>query len=287
MTPTVELPALPAPGSLHRRVVLSSLRRSPGTDLPDLTVTVRNVTANIDRLAAYNRVCGYRLRDVLPGTYPHVLAFPLAVRLMSEPEFPFPAIGLIHVANRIMVRRSLRLGESMDLSVRAINLRPHRRGYQFEIVAIAEIDGAEAWRSEATYLRRVNASSGGDADDGQGDETIGEATAVWRVGREVGRAYAAVSGDRNPIHVSRVGARLFGFRRPIAHGMWTMARCLAALEAKISDEYATEVTLGRPISLPSTVAFRARHTDGGYRLHVAAARGGRPHLIGTVKPLRS
>jgi acyl dehydratase len=282
MTATIELPAMPAPGSLYRRVALSSLRRPGGTDLPDLTVTVRKVTADVDRLAAYNRVCGYRLRDVLPGTYPHVLAFPLAVRLMSEPEFPFPAIGLIHVADRIMARRSLRLGESMDLSVRAINLRPHQRGYQFEIVAIAEIDGAEAWRSEATYLRRMNASSGGDANDGQGEKTDGEPTAVWRVGREVGRAYAAVSGDRNPIHVSRVGARLLGFRRPIAHGMWTMTRCLATLEAKIGAAYAAEVTFGRPISLPSTVAFRARQTDDGYRLNVAAVRGGRPHLTGTV-----
>jgi acyl dehydratase len=39
-----------------------------------------------------------------------------------------------------------------------------------------------------------------------------------------GRAYGALSGDRNPIHLSALTSQLFGFKRPIAHAMYLVAR---------------------------------------------------------------
>ncbi len=44
-----------------------------------------------------------------------------------------------------------------------------------------------------------------------------------------GRAYGSLSGDRNPIHLSALTARLFGFSRPIAHAMYLVARLEAEL----------------------------------------------------------
>jgi acyl dehydratase len=100
---------------------------------------------------------------------------------------------------------------------------------------------------------------------------------VWRVPARVGGDYAAVSGDRNPIHTSRIGARLFGFPRPIAHGMWSVARCLAALEGRLPDAYTVEVRFQRPILLPATVSFA--YDDGRFALF-----GRKPHLAGQVTP---
>ncbi len=99
---------------------------------------------------------------------------------------------------------------------------------------------------------------------------------------EVGPEYAAVSGDRNPIHVSSLAARAFGFRRRIAHGMWTKARCLAQLAPRLPGAYEVDVTFRAPILLPSTVNFAAQPTGDGWRLTLHGARSGRPHLYGTV-----
>ncbi|WP_349290869.1 MaoC family dehydratase [Actinoplanes solisilvae] len=251
--------------------------RRRGAGLTGVTLVRRGVKVDRSHLAAYDRVCGFRLNDQLPATYPHVLAFPLAMRLLTAPDFPFPAIGLVHIANRITVSEPLDAGSAYDLSVRAENLRAHERGRQVDIVATASCDGDEVWTSVSTYLskekqpaRRDTASPAADrVSDSPPDDSPGHAAdvasghtptpaaaaAVWRVPARVGTDYAQVSGDRNPIHSSRIGARLFGFPRPIAHGMWSLARCLAALEGRLPERYTVDVRFRQPILLPARVSF--------------------------------
>lgn len=151
----VEVSAVPGPGALRRRALRAALTRRTAAAAPPATrLILRHVGVDVAHLAGYARVCGFRLADPLPVTYPHVLAFPLAMRLMSEPGFPFPVIGLVHVANRITRHRPLRISEHPDLTVYATDLRPHARGRQIDIVATATLDGAEVWRGTSTYLRR-------------------------------------------------------------------------------------------------------------------------------------
>lgn len=243
-------------------------------DLPDTELT-RRVTVDRRRLADYNRVCGFRLADPLPPTYPHVLAFPLAMHLMSASTFPFPVVGLVHVANRIELRRPIDVAEPLVLSVRAADLRPHDRGQQFDVVATAAVDDEVVWRGVSTYLKR---ESGG----ARGDRTAAAPpapSARWRCEPRTGTDYARVSGDHNPIHTSRLGARLFGFARPIAHGMWSKARCLAALEGRLPDAYTVDVAFKLPIFLPSTVAFSATPA-WTFALHDANSH--KPHLTGVI-----
>jgi len=102
------------------------------------------------------------------------------------------------------------------------------------------------------------------------------------VPRNIGRRYAAVSGDVNPIHLNSLAARLFGFRRAIAHGMWLKARCLAAFEGRLPDALTAEVEFKSPLLLPSTVGFASHPQDGDWTFAVAEARSGRPHLAGRV-----
>ena len=72
---------------------------------------------------------------------------------------------------------------------------------------------------------------------------------------DIGRRYAAVSGDRNPIHLHGLSARLFGQQGAIAHGMWTKARCLAALQGHLPEAFTVEVAFKLPVRLPAKVAF--------------------------------
>jgi acyl dehydratase len=278
--PSVEYGEAPHLGALYRTAVLGAVRRSRSDVVPALDLVLREVPVDRAHLAAYDRVCGFRLTDTLPATYPHVLAFPLALALMTRRDFPLPLVGIVHLANRITVVRPLDSGEHLDLRVRAEGLRPHERGRQVDVVAEASVDGAVVWTDRSTYLHRSGPPGRGRRD---GAAPLPRPTAIWRVDRRVGVDYAGVSGDHNPIHTSRWGARAFGFRRPIAHGMWSKAHCLAALEGRLPDAYTVDVSFKAPLALPGRVSFSARRTDDGWDLALHDARDGRPHLAGSVR----
>lgn len=246
-----------------------------GDALPDTRKELAGVEIDRDHLAAYDRVCGFTLRDTLPATYPHVLAFPLALALMTERDFPFPLLGLVHVANRIEQRRPIDAGETLDLVVWAENLRPHRRGRQLDVVAEARSGGELVWVDRSTYLRR-----GGGSGEAAEEKRQTKATeqpeppvrAVWRVPGDIGRRYAEVSGDRNPIHLHPLTARLFGFPRAIAHGMWSKARCLAAIEDRLPEAFTVEVEFRKPLLIPGKATF----SFDGERFALG------PHLTGRI-----
>jgi acyl dehydratase len=260
--------------SMYGDAVRSMLRRDRPSTVPSASVASSGATVDRGHLAAYNRVCGFRLGDALPATYPHVMAFPLTMRLMAGADFPFPLVGIVHLANRITVAGPLSAAASWDFVVHADNLRPHDRGRQLDVVAVGAVDGVEVWRGVSTYLHRSDPSSSAPR-----ESTPPPASATWHVPVRVGADYARVSGDHNPIHTSRIGARLLGYRRPIAHGMWSKARCLAALEGRMPDTYTVDVAFKRPILLPATVAFSATPAES-FALH--DPRTGAPHLTATV-----
>ncbi|HEY2767610.1 MAG TPA: MaoC/PaaZ C-terminal domain-containing protein [Solirubrobacteraceae bacterium] len=268
-----------------------------GNELPELELVLENVRVDRDRLAAYAHVCGFSLRDTLPATFPHVLAFGLQLALMTDSRFPFPAIGVVHLSNRIVQRRPIDLGEALQLRVRTGPLSPHRRGRTFAIITEARVEGELVWEEHSTMLRRgggseASESTGAEADAGTPLAPKGpaskpaEQTALWQLPGDLGRRYAAVSGDRNPIHMHALSARLFGFPRAIAHGMWTKARCLAALEQQLPDAFAVEVDFRKPIALPGEVAFGAEpQQDGGVRFAVQDRKETLRHLDGVLEPL--
>jgi hypothetical protein len=253
---------------------LGPLRRRPD-ELPDRELTRKGVEVDREHLTAYDRVCGFRLRDELPATYPHVLAFPLAIDLMAGSSFPFSPLGLVHVANRIEQLRPIRAAERLDLRVRAAGLAEHDRGTQFDIVAEATSGGEVVWRGHSTYLHRERGVRGGDRRDEAMDWPT---TAVWTIPGDTGRRYARVSGDANPIHLHPLTARAFGQPGAIAHGMWTKARCLAALEGSLPDAYAVGVRFKLPLRIPGRVVFSSR--DSAFAVHDAS--NGKPHLTGSI-----
>jgi acyl dehydratase len=269
---------------LLRRIPLVGPGRGAGPALPDLALALDDVALDAGHLARYARVCGFGLRDELPATYLHVLAFPVAMALMTDGAFPFGVLGLVHVANRIDHHRPVRLGESPSLRVCATSLRDHPKGRQFDVVAEATIGGAVVWEGRSTYLRR----GGGNGKDTINSKVITksgppEAEAVWDVPADSGRRYGAVSGDRNPIHLHDLSARAFGQPRAIAHGMWLKARCLAALQPELPASFAVEVRFKRPVLLPAKVAFASTAEPSGRAFALHDARGEHaPHLAGRV-----
>ena len=249
-------------------------------ELPEREVTRDDVHVDREHLSRYTRVCGFALRDTLPATYPHMLAFPLSMELMTDRSFPFPLLGLVHVENQIEQRRPVYVDETLSLRVWAENLRPHAKGRQLDLVACGEVDGDAVWSSRSTYLRR---GKGGDDDAPRGlDVPVPDRQiATFKVPGDIGRRYASVSGDRNPIHLHPLSARLFGFPSAIAHGMWTKARAMAQFDGRLPDAYSVAVAFKAPLRIPAQVRLTS---DGAHFALLPAKEGGREHLVGSFDP---
>jgi acyl dehydratase len=236
-----------------------------GGEIPDVRLELDAVKADPRTVAAYTKVCGFTLRDTLPPTYPHVLAFPLHMALMSDGSFPFGAVGLVHIANRITQYRRIGIEEELSLRVEATKIAKHPKGRSFDVVTEARVGRQIAWESTSTFLSRGKGDPG--TASVEAFPIVAEdtpASAEWTLPGDLGRRYGAVSGDRNPIHMHSLTAKPLGFPAAIAHGMWTKARALAALEPRLPDAFAVDVRFRRPILLPAKVAFATQaHQQGG------------------------
>ncbi|MFJ7947462.1 MaoC family dehydratase [Streptomyces sp. NPDC096354] len=276
--------------SLVRGAVTSPFKRAgrPGATLPADRLVARDVRIAPGPLAAYSRICGFSESGTLPLTYPHVLGFPLAMRLMTGRSFPLPVVGLVHTWIEITRHRAPHPTEVLELTVYADALAPHRRGTEVTMVTEARSGGELVWESRSGYLSRHStrgASPAAEAGPPALPAAELPATAEWRLPGDLGRRYGAASGDRNPIHLYPLTARLFGFPRAIAHGMWTVARCLAETAEPGRTGY-VRADFRAPVLLPATVtyavdgagtAFQLRSSDGRVHLTGSTARdGGRP-----------
>jgi acyl dehydratase len=257
--------------------------RKTGGD-PSVLHEVRSATVTREHVTAYAEVCGFPVKDVAPPTFPHVLAFPLHMQVLTSPQFPFPAIGTLHLTNTITQHRPVAIGETLQIEVHTSAVRGHPKGRAIDFLATAAVGGETVWESSSTYLRRGGAGpvvSPGSTDEEADRVVPGRVT--WRLAGDVGRRYAAVSGDRNPIHLYRLTAKALGYRRQIAHGMWSLARCVAALENRLPDAVTIEATFTKPIFLPGTVTFGQDPLDDGIAFSLTSPRSGSPHVVGRTR----
>ncbi|UQX88838.1 hypothetical protein M6D93_02270 [Jatrophihabitans telluris] len=280
--PSRQLPVSPALAPLYARAVFGGRfkrsSRAPGAQ----RVTVLGQHVDGDRLAAYQRLCGFRVSDVVPPTYLHLVAFPLSLARMTEADFPFPVLGLVHVQNAITQFRPVRLGEVVDVEVWAADLRPHPAGQQIDLVSQASVDGQVVWGERSTYLRRGHSADRDRRTAGRADHHPASASTApvlrWPVPRDIGRRYAAISGDRNPIHLHALTAKAFGFPRALAHGMWVKARALAAFEGRLPDSFTVEAAFKTPVFVGSAVEMSAEPSPDGWAFEVRDVRTAKPHL---------
>ncbi len=269
-----------------RRVFAGALTglRHHGSALPEVVAVRRGVVVDPTTVVDYAHTCGFTVGLHPPVTWPHLLGFPLQAAVMARREFPAPLVGLVHLRNTISWSRGLDYGEQLDVEVRAEALRPHRRGRTVDLVTAVSSGGEVVWRGVSTYLARGRGDETAVA-DGPPDVTdlrSDPAAAVWRVDEGAGRRYAAVSGDVNPIHLHALSARLLGFDRAIAHGMFTYAHTLAALGAAVPAAGTSSVWFRQPVRLPSTV--RLAVSPGATRAVLYPPGRDGEHLVLTVDP---
>lgn len=273
----LDLHTTDAPARLYLRAL--GKRRITGERLPDQGLRCR-LRVDQANLAAYRRLCHFADDGRLPCTYPHVMAFHLQLQLLTARNFPFPLLGLVHLHNRIEVLRPLGGIDALRFAVHARNLQAHAKGATFDLVTAAEDGLGLLWRETSRMLVRGLQLEGTQVTPGSEDPgSLAEATR-WYAEADIGRRYARVCGDYNPIHLSAPTARLFGFPSAIAHGMWSKAMALAALRGHLPKAgYEVEVAFHKPVRLPSEVMLGASAAGPAGQLRLDG-HGGLVHMLG-------
>ncbi|MEJ7633637.1 MaoC/PaaZ C-terminal domain-containing protein [Aeromicrobium sp.] len=269
------LPAIPVIGGLP------GVKHAKGT-VPDIVLERKGVETDPKHLETYNEVCGFPRGDHLPTPYPHMAAFGLHMSLMTDTAFPFAPMGLVHLRNTIRQHRRIGVAETLDVSVHAADLRPFPKGSLVDVITEVSVRGELVWEEVMTLFSRHKGGSAETSPAPLAGVEAPDGVVHWKLGGDLGRRYGSVSGDRNPIHLYPLTAKAFGFPSNIAHGMWTLARSLSAVQNKLPEAFTVDVEFRKPILLPGTVVFGSRADGKDLVFGVKGAKKPITHLVGQI-----
>ena len=257
-----------------------------GDTLPDRTLTVDELTIDPANVAAYANVTGLRFADAVPLTYPFALTFPTVMSLVTGFDFPFAAMGSVHIENHITQYRPILVTDAVSVQVHAENLREHRRGLLVDIVTDVNVGNERAWHQVTTFLHQQRTGLSDEPKPPQKKRPKPEPpNAVLRITPGQIRHYASVGGDHNPIHTNAIAAKLFGFPTVIAHGMFSAAAVLANIEGQLPGAVKYSVRFAKPVVLPARTGLNVERLSDGWQLTLRHLTTGDPHLTGTVTAL--
>ena len=258
-----------------------------GEALPPLRVT-GEVAWDRAKVDAYRRLTGAVDRSTLPLLAPQVMAAGLHLELFADRRFPFKALGLVHVEDVVACVRAAPAEATLSLVASVGNARPGPGGTLFDLSTEASDRDGPVGTWTATILARGPRGASSSTEKKPDAPLDGAllASAVAAAPEDIGRRYAAVAGDLNPIHQRAILARAFGFPRAIAHGMWTLARALAEVGDLVGEHpRRVHARFRKPLFLPGRFVIEARDRgDGSFTVAALPTRGGTPHLVAEVQP---
>lgn len=291
---SLEFARAPAVWSMYPKIMVS---RKPtlvpeGGAVPRIEARLSKVRIDRKHLAAYSEVCGAAAGATLPIAYPHVLAMPLHLAMLGAEAFPVKIMGLVHVQNRIAMRQPLSAEEPAEIRSWIEGHRETDRGQEFDLHTDYVVAGEPLWEETCTFLARRRPAPGTRPSTSSrtvegAPEGVAVQSSSFRAPAGLGRRYGFISGDVNPIHMSDLTARAFGFPRAIAHGMWSLGRAASDFEPERFNggcEYS--VTFKLPIYMPSWMTLQRWPIENGSAFALRDAQGEKPHLAGTLKSLR-
>jgi acyl dehydratase len=279
----IEVHKLPSAVKINVSVFFSSLMKRTSTQALAEVMYVRpKVSVEASKVADYAKVCGFTPAQGVPMLFPHLEAFPLAMMLFGSSHFPWPGMGLVHLANRAKQYQRINVGDELRIEMQTGELFAHKKGQVFTLHARALRQGQLVWDSTWTLLSMAVKQPQGPAYVSElADETALAHQADFMAPGGLGRRYGAVSGDINPIHMTNITAKLMGFKQAIAHGMWTKARAMAMLMPKEPvDQAEVNVEFKNPLFLPARIALWANRDDHRGLFEVRNAKGDKTHLRG-------
>lgn len=292
-SPTViSFAGLPSMTPALARVLLGKKPYSApaGADIEPLLLEVRRVKLSAAHLRRYRDVCALHKGAPLPPAYLHVVAMPMHMQLFIAKQFPVKVLGLIHLRNTIRVLREIDLKAPLRLRITFDTMRLTDFGQEYDFTTRFDHDGEVVWEEVSTMFARGAAAprEGGKRPsiERSAHPDAGVATETLEVAENTGWRYARVSGDFNPIHLTARTAKMFGFKQAVAHGMWSLGRCLAAAAPQLPNgpmQIDTQFKL--PVYIPSQALARTWHAANDVYISMCTPRGDRLHLAMQVRRL--
>ena len=292
---SLEFARAPAIWSMYPGIMVS---RKPslvpeGGEVPRIESRLIKVVIDRRHLASYSEICGAATGGTLPIAYPHVLAMPMHLAMLGAEAFPVKLFGLVHVHNRIAMRQPLSADEPAEIRAWVEGHRETDRGQEFELHTEYVVAGEALWDETCTFLARRRTAAGEGARTTQSSpaaslpDAVAMKSSSFRAPAGLGRRYGFISGDVNPIHMSDLTARAFGFPRAIAHGMWSLARLASDFEpAQFDGGCELSVSFKLPIYMPAWLMLQRWPIENGTGFALRDSQGEKPHLTGTLKSLR-
>ena len=260
-------------------------KRPPIADFvepPEIVASVAGVLLDAAHVQRYAEMCGFGPGTELPITFPHVLSMPLHLKIFALGAFPLRPMGLIHLSNTIESPGTLTAGTRVDVAVAARNYQRTDAGVTFDMDTDVSSGGQTLWKETCVFLARWPESMARAGARPPRPPKAPKDSAVlveFDVTRETAWAYARVSSDFNPIHLSDRAARFFGLRGSIGHGMWSLARTLAQAPAAVIPGGAVIGTqFLSPVQLPGRVAIKEWRDEGQAKRALCDVRTGRVHM---------
>lgn len=281
----ITLNKLPSAFSLYMGAASTARRKPIGKiEIPALEARMENVKADAKQLAGYNAVCGFKDSDLLPITFPQVMVTGLQMHLMTQPEFPLPLLGLVHLRNSIMQQRPLRADEAYGVTVKLGESREIRIGLECDLITEFSLGDQLLYRAVTTVLYRIAGPKSSGKSKAEVPETVLAEYSSFDAPADIGRRYASVGKDYNPIHLWATTAKMFGFPRAIAHGMWSLARCVALTQDRLKGEpKELHVQFKQPLLLPGKVAVKYSVQSEGVNFALLARNSSKTHLTGSLR----
>lgn len=241
------------------------------------------------RIYRYRHVCGFSLTpadSAIPPGYLQTLFIGLLGRYITSDFFPINPMGLIQTGQWFEALHPVMAGEPLDLSCTLQDMTRTPKGIVTRFRLETHRENTLVWQGISSYLTRAPAAPPSGKKD---PARILPPQLTIQVPQNTGRRYARVSGDYNPHHLFDATARLIGFKQAMAHGMWSLARTLAALENPMAgvNTFSVDAAFKLPVFMPATLALGYEHRVAGHGqnqidFELRDAVDLRPHLKGRV-----
>ncbi len=292
----VEIKKMPAiPGLFAKMICLSMVRPSglnQGRILKNTCLIFFFFSLEPKKINQFKTICGYDSgpeadkAPAVPAPYVQTLFIGILSRFISSNYFPINPMGLIQVGQSFELKRPINLDETLDLSCSLIDMTQTEKGIhtRFLLEARSELKSKNevVWQGISTYFTRAKTMPKTKRKEQQ-EETPLKVVETIQVPRNTGLKYAAVSGDYNPHHLYGWTAKFIGFKQPIAHGMWSLARAGASLEKRFGYPPALQMqgSLKLPIFMPATITLGVKAKAGQAQFEIRDKEKSLPHLKGT------
>lgn len=279
----------PGFAGIYRRLLLGRRNRyAPGTALPVFQGDWKGARADADRIARYCAACGLEDDGHYPLLYPHVLTSAIHIDFISQRQFPLSPMGAVHTRIHVVQHRPIPSGATVDIQCRLAEYRVLKAGIEFDITTTLTLDGQRCWESLSANL--IRGKKFGEAVEPPPLAQLPDLEATngdqgWEVPKDMGWRYAKITGDYNPIHISRIMAKFLGFDRDIIHGMWSGARCLAHVpRLDPAQPVRADLIFKGPVFMESSVTFKSGERDGGHAFDLYCGDNPRPVIRGQLRP---